>query len=68
MFPRSGVADLLAVGGAVGRGAGRRAGAAGGAGLLLGGVGARVRVAARPLRCRRLPRLQERAPGRAEDQ
>lgn len=64
---RSGVADLLAVGGAQRRGAGRGAGAAGGAGVLLRGVRVRLRLAAGALRRRRLPHLQECAAGRAED-
>lgn len=64
----SGVADLLALRGALGRGAGRGAGAAGGAGLLLRGVGDGLRVAAGAVRRRRLPHIQERAPGRTEDQ
>lgn len=64
----SGVADLLAVGGPVGRGAGHGAGAAGGAGLLLRGVGGGLQLAAGAVRRRRLPHLQERAAGRAEDQ
>lgn len=64
----SGVADLLAERGAVGRGAGRGAGAAGGAGVLQRGVGAGVRLAAGAVRRRRLPYLQERPAGRAEDQ
>lgn len=64
----SGVADLLAVGGAVGRGAGRGAGAAGGAGVLLRGVGAGLQLAAGAVGRRRLPHLQERAASRTEDQ
>ncbi|CAK1601441.1 unnamed protein product [Parnassius mnemosyne] len=64
----SGVADLLAERGTVGRGAGRRPGAAGGAGLVLGGVGAGVRGAAGARRRARAAHLPQRAAGRAEDQ
>ena len=63
----SGVADLLAGGGAERAGAGRGAGAAGGAGVLLGGVGAGLRLAAGALGRRGLPHLQECAASRAED-
>lgn len=64
----SGIADILALCEPVGRGAGRGAGAAGGARVLLGGVGAGVRLAAGALRRRRLPHLQERAASCPEDQ